>query len=345
MLTLKELAALAGVSTSTVSKAMNNSQDISAETRDYIVDLAVKHGYQKKFRKKNSSAQGISGPKIGMICTDLSSRHYARMLEVFSQRVREMGGILLVCDARFSEDHAISLCNYLDQQCHVDGIIAVYGSFDGTRFPKTRAPLVGSFSHRPVSNVVDSVQPYDLICVNNKSGMAQALEYLMQRGHRDFAYIGERYTIARNRHWPELMQQYGLPMPENRYCITDLRFEDAGYEMMHKMLQEGPPPTAVICGYDDIAVGASKAILEFGLRIPEDISLVGFNNCQLRLYDQKILASIDGFIEEQVRLSLDLLMNRIANPGESAIQNVVLQTAFVPTETVGPAPGFCHGNP
>ena len=338
MPTLKELAALAGVSVSTVSKALNNSPDIAEETRDYIVGLAHQEGYQRKFRKKSAARpSSIAGPKIGLIYSDVVSRYYSRVIDSYNRRIREMDGALIACDAGFSQERAVALCNYLDQQCHVDGIISISNSGDPADFPKTKVPLVGTFGSRNFHKVMEGYLPCDLICINSRTGIIQAIEHLQSLGHTDFAFLGETHAFYRERLFRELAEEHRLNIPENRIRISRLRFEEAGYDAMRQLLEEDHRPTAVLCAYDDIAVGASKAILEAGLRVPEDISLVGFDNSSLRLYNQKTLASVDSFIEDQTRLVLEMLMSRITDPACGAIRNISLQTAFVPHETVGPA--------
>ena len=106
--------------------------------------------------------------------------------------------------------------------------------------------------------------------------------------------------------------------------------------MMREMLQDGLQPTAVVCSYDDIAIGAAKAINEAGLRVPEDISLVGYDDTRQRIYNQRMLSSISSFIDDQVSIGMAMLMKRISSVTSNAVQNVSLQTAFMPYETVGP---------
>lgn len=337
MLTLKQLAKLADVSTSTVSKALNNSPDISEETRRQIVELAAQNGYQKKFRKRSTASSGISGPKIGLIYCDIVSRYYSKLIQAYNTKVSGMGGVLLACDAQFSKERVAVLCNYLDQQCHVDGIISIYGSYDLSSLPKTRAPLVGNVGIKAIDSMVEGSFPFDSICVNAKVGLTQAIDCLAENGHREIAFLGESHSNTRRILFEDIMRQRGLPLRPELLRSTELRFEDAGYETMHAILEEGLRPTAVVCGYDDIAVGASKAIFEAGLQIPEDISLIGYDNTRVRLHNQKTLASVNCFIDDQVSIVMAMLMKRISGPADRATQNVSLQTAFVPYETVGPA--------
>lgn len=340
-MTLKELAMEAHVSTSTVSKALNNSPDISEETKKFILDLAEQHGYRKKYRKKSAAKSGFSGPKIGLIYSDVISRYYSKLIQTYSEKVSAMGGILLACDAQFSNERITMLCNFLDQQCQVDGIISIMGSCDLSAMPKTRAPLVCNVGVKAMPSLLNGDYPFDYICINAKTGMTQAIEYLVRNGHRDIAYIGESYSVNRRLLFEDIMNQLELPIRDGFVRTTNLRFEEGGYRMMRDMLQDGLRPTAVICGYDDNAVGAAKAIHEAGLRVPEDISLIGYDDTRQRIYNQKMLASISSFVEDQVSIGMAMLMKRISATTSSAVQNVSLQTAFMPYETVGP----CHKEP
>jgi len=335
-MTLKQLAMEANVSTSTVSKALNNSPDISEETKKFILDLAERNGYRKKYRKKSAAKPGFSGPKIGLIYSDVISRYYSRLIQAYSEKVSSMGGILIACDAQFSNERVTMLCNFLDQQCQVDGIVSIMGSCDLSAMPKTRAPLLCNVGVKAMPSLLNGDYAFDYICLNAKTGMTQAIEYLVRNGHRDIAYIGETHSNNRRILFEDIMGQLGIPIRDGFIRVTNLRFEEAGYRMMREMLQEGLRPTAVLCGYDDIAVGAAKAIMEAGLRVPEDISLIGYDDTRQRIYNQKMISSISSFIDDQVSIGMAMLMKRISSTTSNAVQNVSLQTAFMPYETVGP---------
>lgn len=337
-MTLKDLAQQAKVSTSTVSKALNNSPDISDETKRYILELAEQSGYRKKYRKKSAVKSGFAGPKIGLVYSDVISRYYSRLIQAYSDKVAALDGVLIACDAQFSNERVTMLCNFLDQQCQVDGIICIMGSCELSAMPRTRAPLLCNVGISAMPNLVNGDYAFDYICSNAKTGLIQAIEYLVRNGHREIAYIGEQHSTSRQLLFQEIMEQLELPVAEGFIRTTTLRFEDAGYRMMSQLLQQERRPTAVLCAYDDIAIGAAKAIFEAGLRVPEDISLIGYDDTRQRIYNQKMLASISSFIDDQVAIGMAMLLKRISAAGSAAVQNVSLQTAFMPYETVGPAP-------
>lgn len=339
-MTLNRLAELAGVSISTVSKALNNSPDISQETRQAILLLAEEYGYQKKPRRRSPGKSGFPGPKIGLIYSDVVSRYYSRLIQAYTEKISALGGLVLACDAQFSDERVAALCAYLDQQCQVDGIINIVGSSDLSSMPKTRAALLCNVGVGAMPNLVNGDYTFDYICTNAKTGMMQAIEYLVRCGHRDIAYIGEPHSSSRQALFEEIMAQLRLPVPEEFLCVTPLRFEEAGYRMMIQLLRQSHRPTAVLCAYDDIALGAAKAIYEAGLQVPEDISLIGYDDTRQRIFNQKILSSISSFIDDQVSIGMSMLLKRMESPGGCAIQNVSLQTAFMPYETVG----FCKNS-
>lgn len=336
-MTLQELAQQAGVSVSTVSKALNNSPDISQQTRQMILDLAEQQGYQKKQRRKFSDKNGFPGPKIGLVYSDVVSRYYSRLIQAYNDKIIALGGVVIACDAQFSDQRQAALCNFLDQHCQVDGIISISAAKDLATIPKTRAPILCSVSDVATMPEHSSGSfPFDYIFTNARAGIHQALEYLIQCGHRDIAYISEPHSKSRQTLFEESAAQLGLSIPPSYWKLTPLRFEEAGYRMMQELLQEDRRPTAVLCAYDDIAIGAAKAIYEAGLRVPEDISLIGYDDTRQRIFNQKILASISSFVDDQVSIGVAMLLKRIAAPGSGAVQNVSLQTAFLPYETAGP---------
>lgn len=164
-------------------------------------------------------------------------------------------------DAQFSNERVTMLCNFLDQQCQVDGIISIMGSCDLSAMPKTRAPLLCNVGVKAMSSLLNGDYAFDYICINAKTGMTQAIEYLIRQGHRDIAYICESHSINRRLLFEDIMAQLNLPIKEGCIRTTTLRFEEGGYRMMREMLQEGLRPTAVLCGYDDICPGRRQGHL------------------------------------------------------------------------------------
>ena len=329
MITLKELGALAGVSISTVSKAINNSTDISLETRLRIQRLAQENGYVPP--RHISGAKSGAGPNIAMIYSDVTSNYYTRLIEIFDARIHEMGGFLIMSNASFQTARVNELLNYFQSIKSIAGVILVSALNIFGDLPQPGIPLVG------ISYPSFETHPFDYICVNDGVGIDEAVECLVSYGHRRIAFISEPFTQHRLDFFKTAMTRRGLPLDPALIRISQKRFNEAGYEAMKDILANGEPPTAVFAAYDDIAVGAAQAIREKGLAVPDDISLLGVDNTLQTVAYHKILASVDCHIEDQANIALGLLMKKINERDYSAVQNVSLHTNFIRRNTVGPA--------
>lgn len=330
MITLKELAGLAGVSISTVSKALRGESDIGQETQERIRELAEQQGYRRVIRKRaREKAEGLT---IAMIYSDIVSRYYSRLLAQFDDGVTEKGGILLSSCARFETRRMVELCEYFDRSGAVDGLICVSPVNVLGEIPKPALPMVG------ISYPNTESHPFDCLSVDDGLGIEEAICCFQQNGHSKIAFIGETFTEHRRQFFVDSMRRHGLSVPEQYLYVSKERFEQAGYEGMRQLLAGGNAPTAVLAAYDDIALGAAHAAHEAGLRIPEDLSIAGIDNTMISIEDNKILASVNCHMEEQVEITLGLLTKKIQEPEFTAVQNVNLRTEFVPRSTVGPAP-------
>lgn len=329
MITLRELSAIAGVSVSTVSKAINNSSDISDETKLRVQQLAQQYGYTPP--RRHAAEQRRDGPVIAMIYSDTTSNYYTRVIEAMDERVNEKGGLLIMGNASFDTRRIVELMNYFQSIPSVDGIVVVSALNVFGNLPRARLPLVG------ISYPSFETHPFDYICVNDGVGIDEAVEYLVRKGHRRIAFISEPFTSHRLEFFENAMRLRNIEPEPGLIRVSRRRFYDAGYECMKEILDQGEPPTAVFAAYDDIAVGAAQAIREAGLRIPQDVSVLGIDNTRQTVAYHQELASVDCHIGDQVSIALALLTKRIRGHDFSAVQNVSLHTNFVERETVGPA--------
>lgn len=329
MITLRELSAIAGVSVSTVSKAINNSTDVGEETKLRVQRLAQQYGYTPPHRCFGKS--GHDGPVIALIYSDVTSNYYTRVIETLDERVREKGGLLIMGNASFDTSRIIGLMNYFQSRQSVDGILLLSALNIFGEIPRARLPLVG------ISYPSFEAHPFDYICVNDGVGIDEAVDCLVGKGHRRIAFISEPFTAHRLEFFKSAMRLRNIEPDPALIRVSPHRFYDAGYECMKEILAAGEPPTAVFGAYDDIAVGAAQAIREAGLHVPEDVSLLGIDNTLQTVSYHRVLASVDCHISDQVGIALALLMKRINGHDFSAVQNVSLHTNFVKHDTIAPA--------
>jgi len=329
MPTLKELAKIANVSVSTVSKALNNSNDIAENTKLRIVDIAIRNGYIKAQKKKSPSTK--KGPVIAVIYSDITSNYYSRLMDIFDTHIAKLNGLLLMSCAEFETKRIIQLCRFFESIEKVDGIICVSPFNVFGDIPRSTLPMVG------LSYPSFETHPFDYICVDDGVGIDEGVACFKKHGHTKIAFLSEGFTPHRLQFFKDSMKRHGLTVDPSLIRISDKRFDQAGYEMMQDILETGNLPTAVFAAYDDIAVGASQAILESGLSIPEDISIAGIDNTMCLLNGHNMLSSVNCHMEEQVDIAINLLLKKVNEPDFKVFQNVNLRTNFVERSTIAPA--------
>ena len=329
MPTLKELAKIANVSVSTVSKALNNSNDIAENTKQRIVELAIRNGYIKAKKKQSPSRK--SGPVIAVIYSDITSNYYSRLMDIFDTHIAKLNGLLLMSCAEFETKRIIQLCRFFESIEKVDGIICVSPFNVFGDIPRSTLPMVG------LSYPSFETHPFDYICVDDGVGIDEGVACFKKYGHTKIAFLSEGFTPHRLQFFKDSMKRQGLTVDPSLIRVSDKRFEQAGYEMMQDILRKGRIPTAVFAAYDDIAVGASQAILESGLSIPEDISIAGIDNTMCLLNGHNMLSSVNCHMEEQVDIAINLLLKKVNEPDFKVFQNVNLRTSFAERNTIAHA--------
>lgn len=314
---MKTLAELAGVSVSTVSKAFSNSPEVSKAKKEEIYKLARQHGCYEKYCKRT-----FEGAVIGVLCLEYKSAHYSQQLSFLEKEIRKRGGVMLAACNDFDNDRTLQLLKYFAEGIKVDGIIALM------RVPETvevSVPMV----------VYGANKAFDCVEVSDEAAMCDAVRLLKAYGHTDIAYIGEKHAHTRLKKFEEAMAQNGLEVKkEFIFCGTE-RFEMAGYRAMEKLLAMPNRPTAVCTAYDSIAFGASKCISDRGLKVPEDISLIGSNNNAGLPYLNVPLTSITEYNEDLCEIFVALLYERMQSPGKP--RTVKLVKELVIRESVGKA--------
>ncbi len=321
---LNTLARLAGVSVATVSKAFSGSDEISSETRARIFSLARKHGCFDKYNKNKFEKRVIA-----VICPELNSDYYTTFLTILDREICEQGGIMTVSPSNFSHTREAELFAYYSSYCKADGVIII-GSGEEIQNPfLLPAVVIGG------SKELDHV---DAIQLNQYRAMEEAIAYLKRHGHTRIGFVGERLTIGKNDSFCEILQSLDLPVNRDWLRVSDQRFEQAGTSVMEQWLTEGTPlPTAILAAYDYIAIGVIQALKKHGIRVPQDISVIGSDDITVAPYLETSLSTIRSHTDTACRMAVELIMKKLANPHYSPRQEITLYSEFIPRETTGNA--------
>lgn len=315
---MTELAKIAGVSVSTISKAFSGSGEISEKKREEIFSLAKENGCYDKYCKN-----AYGGTVIAVICPEYKSGLYSQQLSILERKIKDKNGIMIVGSTDFEKEKAEELLTFFAEYSKVDGIISL------TSIKTDKKVSV------PVVTMGES-DVYDCVHVSEKNAICEAITLLKNNGHKDIAFIGEPYTISRLINFEKGMKKNRLTVKKEYVIQDESRFEQAGYNAMNKLLSLECRPTAVIAAYDNIAVGAAKSIQEHGLKVPDDISLIGSDdNVELPYLDVP-LTSITAYNEDLCDIVVELLFERIKLPAEH--KKIKILRELVVRESVGKAP-------
>lgn len=316
-MTMRELAQLANVSLSTVSKAFSDADDISEETRQHIFEIARKTGCYGKFYRGKYSKRIIA-----LICPEIYSSYYANYIEILQRILEDNNCIVLISTCHFKADKQSELLEYYCSYLQVDGIIVF-----NLNEPLKKAyeiPIVSLFASPDAS--VDTVE------VDTSSPLSEAITLLNKAGHKKIAFIGETLTTGTADSFCEKMKNKNI----EDYCVitSKHRFEKAGEDGIKQLLTRRIDCTAIVCAYDNIALGAIKQLKRMGYRVPEDYSVIGMNNINTAEYAETSLTTIDTDPEKTCALAWELLNKKLKNKFFHSHEHFVVKGRLIVRDTV-----------
>ena len=297
MITLSKIAKEAHVSVSTASKAFSGSPEVNEETRQLVFDVARKYGCFKKFFNAKYSKYVVA-----IICPEFSSIHYTNYLTYLSHHLEKENCEICVAESNFSAKREMELLDYYYKHADVDAIVVIEPANKIYDYHEIPVLLIG-----PAGSDNDCAT---LFC-DIGSALNESINYLIRHNVTQIGFIGETLTGRRQRYFQKILTQKGLSWKEEHIQIAQHRFEPGGYEAMEKLLKADTLPRAVICAYDDMAIGAIRCLHDRGFHVPDDIAVLGIDNIPQAPYLTPPLASIDSNIDDLCKLAVDTVIARI----------------------------------
>jgi LacI family transcriptional regulator len=307
--TIREIADLAGVSIATVSRVVNGHGDVSEETRDLVSTVVREHGYAT-----NRSARGLSAGRtglVGVLVPLVYPVYFSAILSGAAEALYEQELRLVLSPTQHEHDREVSL---LERLMHgfTDGALIVLPEESSDEL----AQLLDQGYHFVV---VDPRTPLDeripSVSGAHTAGADQALQHLLGLGHKRIAAItGPRGWVAtedRRRGYLGALAAVGIVPDAALEVESD--FEIAGgVEAAGAVLDLGEPPTAIFAFNDNLAIGAIQAARARGLRVPEDLSVVGFDDVEHATIVSPALTTVRQPLAEMGRTAVSLLMRLLA---------------------------------
>lgn len=299
MITLSKIAELAHVSVSTASKAFAGSNEVNEQTRKLIFDIAKQHNCFKKY-------YNVKYPKyvIAVIAPEFHSRLYSTYLTLLQAELAKFNCEICVATTNFSGQAEANLLDYYTKYANVDGIICV----SHTTSLKTEISLpIAAIGKSGVNDNVIKVRG------NLEEALDEAIKHFKNKGITDIGFVGESLTRGTLEVFKTILHQNQIDINDNFISITDKRFEEGGYDATKKFFERGKLPRFILAAYDNMAFGAMHCIAEHGLKIPEDVAIMGLNDNAESGYTNPPLSSVDFSLEKSCRVIVSELLNEITD--------------------------------
>ncbi len=324
-MTHKKIAALANVSISTVSKALSGSKDISSELAEKIQRIAIETGYFKEKNKRKLYSAKDKAPVIAVFCPEIISIHYSETVSSIKNKVEELGGYPAVYIYDFDDDKLQDIAQRLILKNAADGIIVLSST---PLKIQSNIPVV--YCGSPIKNA-----GFDIIYSDNQGILNDAVSHLKKLGHKNIGFVGESLTLSRYKAFEQALKKYELPLNPEFVYINKERFEERGFAAVKSMLLQKELPTALIAAYDEIALAIIHELSKNGIRVPDDISVVGINDIPSAAYAQVPLTTVKTFSEEKYNILIDTLFEKIYTES-TAIKQFLIPHELIVRESTAP---------
>lgn len=322
---LKAVAIEAGVSPATVSRVLNDPANVRAATRLRVERAIRALGYQPSRVARRLRSQARPGKLIGLVVPDIQNPFYVEVVRGVEDQALAQECGLLMCN--FGQDEKKEhFCLDIMRYESVDGLIVA------PAHPRDRKVLELAQSGLPIVCVDRGLEgvDVDVVVVDNREGARTAVEHLIKVGHRRIAYVAGLpqipSTMERLQGYEDALAAAGIERDEALVRFGDSKHE-SGRRLAGELLDMPDPPTALFTGNNLITLGALETIHGRGLRIPDDVAIVGFDDMYWAISLNPPLTAVSQPGHEIGRRAADLLFQRIADPGRPTAK-VVLKTAL-----------------
>ena len=337
LITIYDIAKEAGVSAATVSRVLTNNANVRPEKKVRINKLIEKYNFTP-----NAMARGLADTRskiIGVIAADVRNPFYSEVFVACEQAARKWGYTVLLYNSLGEMETEKMLLGKLHEQ-RVDAVIQIGGRVDDLVSNLEYVEFVNSLPGAipmVVTGKLEGAQCYQ-VQINAMKTMDLLMEHLIGLGHRDIALVGGREnvlsTFEKIQRYKQLLKENQIDFRKDLVRPTDNYNDTGAYRQMNQMLEEGNVPTAVIAINDYSAAGISKSIQEHGYRIPEDISLVSYDNTHITEMLMPRLTSIDYDYENFGNMLVETAIDAVEGKEVPKLQMVM--PALVVRESSGP---------
>jgi LacI family sucrose operon transcriptional repressor len=313
---IKDIAKLAGVSPAMVSRVMNDSGYVKAEKKEAVLKVIKEMNYQP-----NEIAKSLKNQKsrmIGVIVPKISTETASRVVDGVTKIAKQHQYQILIANTNLNTEEEISYLNFLSNKS-VDGIIMM-----ATQITPKHLEVIQQLK-LPIVMLGQEVEGVTSIVHDDYLAAYEMTEYLIKNDHKEIAFIGvdekdKAVGQVRKKAYLDCLKKYQMDADESLIAIGDFEIETA-YEKMIQILQV-KKPTAVMAVTDHLAIGAMHALQDKGLRVPQDVSVVGMGDIKLAQYLNPPLTTIHYGFKTSGEMAASALLD-LMNGEETKVKKIV----------------------
>lgn len=328
-MTIYDIAKLAGVSASTVSRVINNKPGIKESTREKVKQLLKEHNYTP-----DENARGLVNKTtrmIGIMVVDIRSAHHTDLAYVVENYLRERGYCAIIINAGSGEEQMVEGIQILEQR-RVDGVLFVGSMFQNETVKRGIAEHLSGIPVVIANGYLELPNVYGVL-VDECDGVKRCVDLLIKRGKSHIAYIGtveSPSSQAKIQGYKEEIRLNGTAQ-ESPLIVEANANEEDGYRVTKTVLQEHPEVDGIIYSEDIIAAGAIRAYWDMGYKIPEDKALVGIDNTIYGELTFPKLTSLDNKMTEMAYEAARILIEVIE--GRTSVKKLMLFSDIIERES------------
>ena len=330
---IRDIARLAGVGVSTVSRVINDHPDVKDETREKILKIIKESNYipnnSARILKKNNTNN------IGVLVKGVFNPFFAEMINIIGNRINEAGYTMILQQNDYAtEDDVDNLIAFVKEK-RLQGIICLGGNFlniNDESFQFLDIPVVLT-SVNTLSKA--SKSKFSSIGIDNVLAAKASIQYLIDKGHRNIGILlGEKNDVGisglRLEGYKKALEENNIPYSEENVFIGDYDYSGA-YRVTKEIINNRKDITAIFSISDIMAVGAAKSVIDQGLQVGEDISIMGFDGMDISKYYNPGITTVKQPKKNMANNSIDLLLALLAKKEDH--KHIIFETKIIERES------------
>lgn len=333
MINIRDIARIAGVGVSTVSRVINNHPDVKEQTRERVLEVIRENNYIPNNSARNLKKNNTNN--IGVLIKGVFNPFFSEMLDSISKRISKAGySMILEHHDYLSNDEMNNLISMIKEK-RLQGVICLGGNFTEVKnddFNDIGVPVVlTSINHKYGKEFSN----FSSVSIDNEKSAYSATKYLIDCGHKNIALmLGDEYDIGighlREAGYLNALIDNNIKFNKEYRILGDYNYKGA-YEETNRLIKKHKEVTAIFAISDIMAVGCAKAIKDNGLEIGKDIAVVGFDGMDISEFYNPTITTVIQPKLEMAKISVDLLLDLMSNRTDN--KHIILNTELVVRES------------